>query len=47
MGADEGILIPYPNKYDYHIVTNLLSEAIKKIKDYSKNKRLMNLDYLV
>jgi len=34
MGADEGILIPYPNKYDYHIVTNLLSEAIKKIKDY-------------
>lgn len=34
MGADEGILIPYPDKYDYHIVTNLLSEAIKKINDY-------------
>lgn len=34
MGADEGILIPYPDKYDYHIVTNLLAEAIKKIKDY-------------
>jgi electron transfer flavoprotein beta subunit len=34
MGADEGILIPYPDKYDYHIVSKLLSEAIKKIKDY-------------
>jgi len=35
MGADEGILIPYPEKYDYHIVAKLLVEAIKKIKDYS------------
>ena len=34
MGADEGILILYPDKYDYHIVTNILAEAIKKIKDY-------------
>lgn len=35
MGADEGILIPYPEKYDYHIVAELLAEAIKKIKDYN------------
>jgi electron transfer flavoprotein beta subunit len=35
MGADEGILIAYPEKYDYHIVAKLLAEAIKKIKDYS------------
>ena len=34
MGADEGILIPYPEKYDYHIVSKLLTEAIKKINDY-------------
>jgi electron transfer flavoprotein beta subunit len=34
MGADEGIIIPYPEKYDYHIVSKLLTEAIKKIKDY-------------
>jgi len=34
MGADEGILIPYPEKYDYHIVSKLLTEAIKKIKEY-------------
>jgi len=34
MGADEGILIPYPDKYDYHIVSNLLTEAIKKIGEY-------------
>jgi electron transfer flavoprotein beta subunit len=34
MGADEGILIPYPEKYDYHIVTKLLAKAIMKIKEY-------------
>ena len=34
MGADEGVLIPYPEKYDYHIVSKLLAEAIKKIKEY-------------
>jgi len=34
MGADEGILIPYPNKYDYHVVSTLLLEAIKKIGEY-------------
>ncbi|MFE3846161.1 electron transfer flavoprotein subunit beta/FixA family protein, partial [Thermoplasmatota archaeon] len=34
MGADEGVLIPYPKKYDYHIVSKLLTEAIKKIKEY-------------
>ena len=34
MGADEGILIPYPEKYDYHIITKLLTKAIMKIKDY-------------
>ncbi|MCK4348942.1 MAG: electron transfer flavoprotein subunit beta/FixA family protein [Thermoplasmatales archaeon] len=34
MGADEGILIPYPDKYDYHVVSTLLAEAIKKIGKY-------------
>ncbi len=34
MGADEGVLIPYPEKYDYHIVSKLLAEAIKKINEY-------------
>ena len=34
MGADEGILIPYPDKYDYHVVSTLLAEAIKKIGEY-------------
>ena len=34
MGADEGILIPYPDKYDYHVVSILLAEAIKKIENY-------------
>ncbi|MEA3457987.1 MAG: electron transfer flavoprotein subunit beta/FixA family protein [Candidatus Thermoplasmatota archaeon] len=34
MGADEGILIPYPGKYDYHVVSTLLAEAIKKIGEY-------------
>ena len=35
MGADEAILIPYPEKYDYHIVAKLLAETIKKINDYN------------
>jgi electron transfer flavoprotein beta subunit len=35
MGVDEGILIPYPEKYDYHVVSTLLAEAIKKIGEYS------------
>ena len=34
MGADEGVLIPYPDKYDYHVVSTLLAEAIKKIGKY-------------
>ena len=34
MGADEGILVPYPDKYDYHVVSTLLTEAIKKIGEY-------------
>jgi electron transfer flavoprotein beta subunit len=34
MGADEGILVPYPDKYDYHVVSNLLKEAVKKIGKY-------------
>ena len=24
MGADEGILVPYPDKYDYYVVSTLL-----------------------
>lgn len=35
MGADEGVLIPYPKNYDYHVVAKLLAEAIKKINDYN------------
>jgi electron transfer flavoprotein beta subunit len=34
MGADEGILVPYPKNYDYHIVSTLLAETIKKIGEY-------------
>jgi electron transfer flavoprotein beta subunit len=34
MGADEGVLIPYPDKYDYHVVSSLLTGAIKKIGEY-------------
>jgi electron transfer flavoprotein beta subunit len=34
MGADEGILVPYPDKYDYHVVSTLLTEAIRKIGEY-------------
>jgi electron transfer flavoprotein beta subunit len=34
MGADEAVLVPYPNEYDYHVVTSLLAAAIKKIGGY-------------
>ena len=34
MGADEGILVTLPDKYDYYVVSNLLAEAIKKIGEY-------------
>jgi electron transfer flavoprotein beta subunit len=34
MGADEGILVTSPEKYDYHVVSSLLAEAIKKIGEY-------------
>jgi electron transfer flavoprotein beta subunit len=34
MGADEGILISQSDKYDYHIISSLLAEAIKKIGEY-------------
>jgi electron transfer flavoprotein beta subunit len=34
MGADEGVLVVAPEKYDYHMVTSLLAEAIKKIGEY-------------
>ena len=34
MGADEGILVSLPEKYDYHIISSLLAEAIKKIGEY-------------
>jgi len=34
MGADEGVLVTPPDNYDYHIVSNLLAGAIKKIGDY-------------
>lgn len=34
MGADEGVLVIPPEKYDYHVVSTLLAEAIKKIGAY-------------
>jgi len=34
MGVDEGILIPYPEHYDYHVVSKIIAEAIKKIGQY-------------
>ena len=34
MGADEGVLVNPPEVYDYRVVSNLLSEAIKKIGNY-------------
>jgi len=34
MGADEGVLVTHPEKYDYHVISSLLAEAIKKIGEY-------------
>ena len=34
MGADEGILVSHPEKYDYHVISSLLTETIKKIGEY-------------
>jgi len=34
MGADEGVLVISPEIYDYHVVSNLLAGAIKKIGKY-------------
>jgi electron transfer flavoprotein beta subunit len=34
MGADEGVLVALPDNHDYHIVSNLLAGAIKKIGEY-------------
>ena len=34
MGADEGILVSHPEKYDYHVISSILAEAIKKIGEY-------------
>jgi electron transfer flavoprotein beta subunit len=34
MGADGGVLVVPPQKYDYHVVSALLAEAIKKIGAY-------------
>jgi len=34
MGADEGVLVTPPEKFDYFVVSNLLVSAIKKIGEY-------------
>ena len=34
MGADEGILIPLTGEHDYHVVTMLLAQALKKLEAY-------------
>jgi electron transfer flavoprotein beta subunit len=34
MGADEGVLVAPPEKFDYFVVSNLLASAIKKIGEY-------------
>lgn len=34
MGADEGVLVTPPEQHDYHVVSTLLAEAIKKIGEY-------------
>ena len=34
MGADEGVLVSHPKKYDYCVIATLLAEAIKKIGKY-------------
>ena len=39
MGADEGILVTLPDKYDYYVVSNLLAETIKKIGEMLDKKK--------
>ena len=34
MGADEGVLVSPPEKFDYFVVSNLLASAIKNIGEY-------------
>jgi len=34
MGADEGVLVVPPEKYDYYVTSSLLAEAVKKIGKY-------------
>jgi electron transfer flavoprotein beta subunit len=34
MGADEGVLVAPPDKFDYFVVSNLLASAIKNIGEY-------------
>lgn len=34
MGADEGVLVAPPEKFDYFVVSNLLASAINKIGEY-------------
>jgi electron transfer flavoprotein beta subunit len=34
MGADEGILIPFTDENEYHVVTMLLARAIQKLEAY-------------
>ena len=34
MGADEGILVNAPENADYHVISNLIAGAIKKIGEY-------------
>jgi electron transfer flavoprotein beta subunit len=34
MGADEGVLVAHPKKYDYCVIVALLAEVIKKIGEY-------------
>ena len=34
MGADEGVLVAPPEKFDYFVVSNLLASAIKNIGEY-------------
>jgi len=34
MGADEGVLVTPPEKFDYHVVSSLLAGSIKKLGEY-------------
>lgn len=34
MGADEGVLVPPPENFDYYVISNLLAGAIKNIGEY-------------